>query len=95
MRFDLEARDPDALKNKNAKQQKGQAVREANDAARRHTTKRRYSRSVAAAGQSGKEMMLASTIVARLTSPLKLTRQFDNYERCVCVIHGPKQRYCP
>ena len=50
MRFDLVTHDPDALFNIIAKQQRNQAVIEANDAERRQTAKRSGSRSMAAAG---------------------------------------------
>ena len=50
MRFDLVTHGPDALFNIIAKQQRDQAVIEANDAERRQTAKRRDARSMAAAG---------------------------------------------
>ena len=50
MRFDLVTHNPDALFNMIAKQQRDQAVTEANDAERRHTEKRRDARSMTAAG---------------------------------------------
>ena len=50
MRFDLVTHDPDALFSYIAKQQRDQAVIEANDAERRQTAKWPDARSVAAAG---------------------------------------------
>ena len=50
IRFDLVARDPDALFSIIAKQQRDHAVIEANNAVRRQTAKRRDARLVAAAG---------------------------------------------
>ena len=49
-RFDLATHVPDALFNIIARQQRDQAVIEANDAERRQTAKRRDSRSVTTAG---------------------------------------------
>ena len=49
MQFDVETHDHGALFNRIAKQQRGQVVTEANDAARRQAAKRRDARSVAAA----------------------------------------------
>ena len=59
MRFDLVTHDPDALFNNIVKQQRDQAVVEANDAERRQTAKRRDARSVA--GPSRWEVLLTST----------------------------------
>ena len=50
MRFDLVTHDPDVLFNIIAKQQRDQALSEANDAERRQMAKRRDARSMAAAG---------------------------------------------
>ena len=50
VRFDLVARDPDALFSINAKQERDQAVNAANDYVRRQTAKRRDARSVAVEG---------------------------------------------
>ena len=50
MHFDFVTHDPDALFNIIAKQQREQAVIEANDDEHRQTAKRRDSRSMAAAG---------------------------------------------
>ena len=50
MRFDLVTHDPDSLFSQIAKQQRDQAIVEANDAVRRQTAKGREVRSVAVAG---------------------------------------------
>ena len=89
MRFDLVTHDPDALFNIIAKQQRDQAVIEANDAARRQTAKRRGSRSMAGAGtkpqgrvvdehDSRKNAKCAGVKVER-------NRRYDNNE---CFVRG-------
>ena len=87
MRFDLVTHDPDALFNIIAKQQRDQAVIEANDA-RRQTAKRRGSRSMAGAGtkpqgravhehDSRKNAKSAGVKVER-------NRRYDNNEFFLC-----------
>ena len=98
MRFDFVTDDPDALFSIIAKQQRDQAVIEANDAVRRQTAKRRDARSVAVAGtkpqgstadehdsrESGKA---AGVKVER-------NRRYDNDECFVCGKQGHKQWDC-
>ena len=50
VRFDVAMRYPDALLDRNARQERNQAVFEANDAVRWQVAKRRNAKSVAAAG---------------------------------------------
>ena len=64
MRFDLVTHDPDPLYNIIAKQQRDQAVIEANGAERRQSAKRRDARSMAAAGT--KQVLLTSTTRVRV-----------------------------
>ena len=98
MRVDLATHDPDALFNIIAKQQRDQAVIEANDAERRQTAKRRDARSVAAAGtkppgstadgHDSRERAKAAGVKAGRN------RRYDN--KCfVCAKQGHKQWDCP
>ena len=70
IRFDLVTHEPDALFRKIAKQQRDQAVIEANDAERRQTAKRRDSRSSLLRGPSRRDVLLTSTTHARMPRPL-------------------------
>ena len=82
-----------------AKQQRDQAVIQANDAVRRQTTKRRGARSVAVAGtkpqgstadgHDSRESAKAGGVKA------ERNRRYDNKKCFVCVKQGHKQRDCP
>ena len=99
MRFDLVTRDPDALFSVIAKQQRDQAVIEANNAERRQTAKRRDARSMAAAGtkphgsaadeHDSRENAKAAGVKAERNS------RYDNNECFVCGKQGHKQWDCP
>ena len=99
MRFDLATHDPDALFSIIAKQQRNQAVIEANDAVRRQTAKRRDARSVAVAGtkpqgstadgHDSRESAKAAGVKA------KRNRRYHNNECFVCGKQGHKQWDCP
>ena len=99
MRFDLVMRDPDALFNIFAKQQRDTAVIEASDAERRQTAKRRDSRSMAAAGtkpqrsttdgHDSREKAKAAVVKA------ELNRRYGNKECFGCGKQGHKQLDCP
>ena len=99
MRFDLVAHDPDALFNIIAKQQRDQAVIQANDAERRQTAKRLDSRSMAAAGtkpqgravdeHDSRENAKAAGVKA------ERSRRYDNNECFVGGKRGHKQWDCP
>ena len=99
MRFDLVTHDPDALFSIIAKQQRDQAVIEANDAVRRQKAKRRDARSVAVAGTApqgstalghdSRESAKAAGVNA------ERNRRYDNKECFVCGKQGHKQRDCP
>ena len=91
--------DPDALLNIFAKQQRDQAVNEANDAARRQTAKRRDARSVAAAGTKphGSAADEHDSSESANAAGVKAGRnhRFDSNECFVCGKQGHKQRDCP
>ena len=98
MRFDLVTHAPDALFSIIAKQQRDQAVIEANDAVRRQTAKRRDARSVAFAGtkpqgstadgHESRESAKAAGVKA------ERNRRYDNKECFVCGKQSHKQRDC-
>ena len=99
MRFDLVKQCPDALFNTMAKQQRDQAVIEANDAVRRQTNKRRDTRSMAAAGtkpqgsaadeHDSRENTKAAGVKA------KRNCRYDDKECFVCGKQDHKQRDRP
>ena len=99
MRFDLVTIDLDTLFNLIAKQQRDQAVIEANDDERRQTAKGRDSRSMAAAGtkpqgravdeHDSRENAKAAGVKA------ERSRRYDNGECIVCGKQGHKQWDCP
>ena len=98
MRFGLVTHDPDALFNIIAKQQRDQAVIEANDAERRQTAKRRDPRSVADAGTKlqGSAADEHDSLKSAKAAGVKAewNRRYDN--KCfVCVKQGHKQWDCP
>ena len=99
MRFDLVTHDPGALFNIIAKQQRDQAVIEANDAERRQTAKRRDSRSMAAAGTKPQGRAVDehdSRGNAKAASvKAEWSRRYDNNECFVCGKQGQKQWDCP
>ena len=70
MRFGLVTHDPDTIFSIIGEQQRDQAVIEANSAVCRQTAKGRGARSVAAAGTKLQEVLLTSTIYARVPRPL-------------------------
>ena len=71
IRFNLVTHDPDALFSISTKQQRNQAVIEANDAARRQNENLCDARSVAAAGTKPHlDVLLTSTTNARVLRPL-------------------------
>ena len=98
MRFDLVTHDPDALFSIIAKQQRDQAVIEANDAERRQTAKRRIAWLMGAAGtkpqgsvadeHDARENAKAAGVKA------ERNHQYDN-ECFVCSKQGHKQWDCP
>ena len=98
MRFDLVTHDPGALSNGIAKQQRDQAVIEANGAARRQTAKWRDSRSRLLRGPSRREVLLTSTTHARMPRlpgvKAERNRRYDNNECFVCSKQGHKQWNC-
>ena len=99
MRFDLVTHGPDALFSVIAKQQRDQAVIEANDAERRQPATRRDARSMSAAGtkpqgstadeHDSRESAKAAGVKA------ERNRRYDNKECFVCGKQGHKQRDCP
>ena len=99
MRFNLVAHDPDALFTITAKQQRDQAVIEANDAGRRQTAKRRDSRLMDAARtipqgravdeHDSRENAKAAGVKA------ERSRRYDNNECFVCDKQGHKRWDCP
>ena len=99
MRFDLVPHDPDALFNIIAKQQRDQAVTEVNDAERRQTAKRRYSRSMAAAGTRPQGCAVdehdsrGNAKAAGVKA--ERSRRYDNNECFACGKQGHKQWDCP
>ena len=99
MRFDLVTHEPDALFSAIAKQQRDQAVLEANDAERRQTTKRCDSRSMAAAGTKpqGRAVDDHDTRENAKTAGVKAerSRRYDNNECSVFGKQGHKQQDCP
>ena len=99
MRFDLVTRDPVALFDIIAKQHRGQAVIEVNDAERRLTAKRRNSRSMAAAGTKPQERAVDehnSRENAKAAGvKAERSRRYDNNECFVCGKHGHEQWDCP
>ena len=98
MRFDLVTHDPGALFNIIAKQQRDQAVIEANDAERRQTAKRRDSRSMAAAGTKpqGRAVDVHDSRDNAKAAGVKAERgrRYDNNECFVCGKQGHKQWDC-
>ena len=100
MRFNLVTHDPDALFSIIAKQQRDQAVIEANDAVRRQTAKRRGARSMAVAGgPSRREVLLTGTTHARVPKLLVFKQNetvgTTTRNAFVCGKQGHKQRDCP
>ena len=99
MRFDLVTHDPDASFSIIAKQQRDQAVIEANNAERRQTAKRRDARSMAAAGtkpqgsavdeHDSRENAKAAGVKA------ERNRRYDNNDCFACGKQGHKQRDGP
>ena len=95
--FDLVTHDPDALFNTISKQ-RNQSVIETNDAERRHTAKRRDSRSLAAAGTKPKgsaadEHDSCESAKAAGVKEEK-NRRYDNNECFVCGQQCHKKRDC-
>ena len=98
-RSDLVTHDSDALFSITDKQQRDQAVIEANDSVRRQTAKRRDARWVAvdgtqpqgctADGHDSRESAKAAGVKA------ERNRWYDNKECFVCRKQGHKQRDCP
>ena len=99
MRFDLATHDPDALFNIITKQQRHQAVFEADDAERRQTAKRRDARLVAAAGTkpqgSAPDEHDSRESATAVGVKAERNRRHDNNECFVCGEQGHKQRDCP
>ena len=99
MRFDLVTHDTDALFNIIAKQQRGQAEFEANDAERRQTAKRRDSRSTAAARTKpqGRAVDEHDSRENDKAADVKAERshRYDNNECVVCSKQGHMQWDCP
>ena len=98
MGLDLVTHDPDALFSIIAKQQRDQAVIEANDAERRQTAKRRDAGSVAAAGTkphgSAADEHDSSESTNAAGVKAERNRRYDN--KCfVCGKQGHKQWDCP
>ena len=99
MRFDLVIHYPDALFNNVAKQQRDQAVIEANDAERRQTAKRRDARSMAASrtkshiSSADKHDSRENTKAAGLKA--ERNRRYDNNESFVCGKQGHEHWDCP
>ena len=98
MRFDLVTHDPDALFNIIAKQQRDQAVIEANDAERRRTAQRRDSRSMAAAGTKPQGRAVGEHDSRENAKAVGVkaerSRRYNN-ECFVCGKQGHKQWDCP
>ena len=99
MRFDLVTNAPDALFNTIAKQQRDQAVRDANGTERRQMTERRNARSVAAAGIKPQGSAADEHDPRESTSAVGVkadrNRRYGNSECVVCDKQGHKQRDCP
>ena len=99
LRFDLVRHDPDALFNIIAKQQRDQAVVEANDAVRRERAKQRDCRSMAAAGTKpqGRAADEHDSRENAKVAAVKAERshRYDNNECFVCGKQGHKQWDCP
>ena len=98
MRFDLVTHDPDAQFSIIAKQQRNQAVIEANDAERRQTAKRRNARSTAAAGTKPQGSAADEHDSRKNTNATGVKaeghRPYDNNECFVCGKQGHKQWDC-
>ena len=100
MRFDLVTHDPGAMFNIITKQQRTQAVIEANDAGRRQTAKGRGVRSVAAVGTkpTGSAADEHDSRESAKAAGMKAERncRYVNNEWFVCGCNqGDKQRDCP
>ena len=99
VRFDLGMHEPDALFNIIAKQQRDQAVIEANDAERRQTANRRDSRSMATAGTKpqGRAVDEHDSCENAKAAGVKVdrSRRYDNNDCFVCGKQGHKQWDCP
>ena len=99
MRFDLVTHDPDTLFNVIAKQQRGQAVFEADDVEGRKTAKRRDAMSVAVAGTTPQGSTAdghdSRESAKAASEKAERNRRYDNNECFVCGKQEREQWNCP